>query len=40
MRIVEKIPEALRPEVGAALAGLEAEQGRHFFHRAFQSVES
>jgi hypothetical protein len=30
MRIVEKIPEALRPEVGAALAWLEAEQGRHF----------
>ncbi len=30
MRIVEEIPEALRPEVGAALAWLEAEQGRHF----------
>ena len=30
MRIVEQIPESLRPEVGAALAWLRAEQGRHF----------
>jgi len=30
MRIVEQIPDSLRPEVGAALAWLEAEQGCHF----------
>ena len=30
MRIVEQIPEALRTEVGAALAWLAAEQGRRF----------
>jgi len=30
MRIVEEIPEALAPEVGAALAWINAEQGRRF----------
>ena len=30
MQIVEAIPEALQPEVGAALAWLNAERGRHF----------
>ncbi len=30
MRIVEEIPRALRPEVDAALAWLNAEQGRSF----------
>ena len=30
MRIVERIPETLRPEVDAALAWLAAEQGRSF----------
>jgi len=30
MRIVEQIPAALGPEVEAALAWLNAEQGRHF----------
>jgi len=30
MRIVEEIPDALRPEVDAVLAWLEAEQGRRF----------
>jgi len=30
MRTVEEIPEALRPEVDAALAWLNAEQRRHF----------
>jgi hypothetical protein len=30
MRIVEEIPAALLPEVEAALAWLNAEQGRHF----------
>ena len=30
MRIVEEVPEALRPEVEAALAWLNAAQGRHF----------
>lgn len=30
MRIVEEIPEALRAEVGAALAWLNAERGRSF----------
>ena len=30
MQIVETIPRALEPEVAAALAWLNAEQGRHF----------
>ena len=30
MQIVETIPEALQPEVGAALAWLDAKRGRHF----------
>lgn len=30
MRIVEQVPDALRPEVGAALAWLAAEHGRPF----------